>query len=303
VPLADRAVSSLPPGAVRALREAKHHGAVFLKRASWGFPQYRGPLLEPLVAWRQGRNPYPFPEDGYADSWLGRSQDARPVAPGEPVPRRIFAIWSGDNDLTPQRRRNLDSVRDVNAGGAEVVLVTPDSLHEWIVPGHPLPPEYDHLSLVHRSDILRSYLLHHHGGGYSDIKQCLRPWAPSFDRLEASSHWLSGYTEVHRLNIPFIGGELERDVRRASRQVLGCGAMIARARTPFTGEWLTRVGEVLAANAEALRRHPGNVRGDNAGYPLAWTEVLAHVVAPLTWKYQRHLIHDEDIRPSLKRYL
>ncbi len=291
----------LPAPVLRALQQAKFRGAVFLKHAGWGFPTVRGPLREPFVAWRQARNPRPFPRVKYADAWFAQDTPARPVERGEPVPRRIFVVWSGSNPLTPNRSRNLDLIRAVNAG-TEVVLVTPDTLDDWLVPGHPLPPEYPHLSLVHRSDVLRCYLLHHHGGGYADIKRPLHPWAAAFDRLEASDAWLLGYTEVYQLQIPAVGGELYRDLRRASRQLLGYGGLIARAGTPLTTEWDQRVREVLSERAPALAAHPGNVRGDNPGYPIGWTEVLAHIVAPLTWKYQQHVLHDERVLPELRRY-
>ncbi|CAM3665233.1 hypothetical protein [Nocardioides zeicaulis] len=298
--IAARTRSALPPGTVRRLQSAKHHAAVFAKRARWGFPQWRGPLLEPLHAWRQ-RRPRAFPSDDYADTWLGRTVPARPVELGEPVPRRIFVVWTGDNDMSEQRARSLAEIRRVNAD-LEVVLVTPQNTGEWLVPDLALPPQYENLSLVHRSDVLRAYLLHVHGGGYSDVKRPLHAWAGAFDRLEASDAWLLGYTERHRLNVPLVGGCLQQDLRSASRQLLGYGGLVARSRTPITQEWWDRVCEVLEENDAALAAHPGNVRGDNPGYPLGWTEVLAHVVAPLTWKHQQHVLHDERVLPELRNY-
>jgi hypothetical protein len=291
----------LPGDVVRALQRTKHHLAVFVKRARWGFPQWRGPLFEPLHAWRQRRHPHRFPAERYADSWLGESAAGRHVERGEVVPRRLFVVWTGDNAMPEQRRRSLDEIRRVN-GALDVVLVTPDSVEEYLVPWLALPPQYEQLSLVHRSDVLRAYLLHAHGGGYSDVKRPRGPWLGAYERLEESDAWILGYTERHRLNAPLVGGQLQQDLRSVSRQLLGYGGLVVRPRTALTEEWWTRVCAVLADNTEALAAHPGNVRGDNAGYPLGWTEVLAHVVAPLTWKYQDHVLHDERVLPELRNY-
>jgi hypothetical protein len=288
-------------GGLHALRQVKHRASVFVKHASWGFPQVRGPLGEPAHRLRQSLFPVEFPAEKYADTWLGASTTPRPIAPGEAVPRRIFAIWAGTNPMSSRREAGLTSLRQMNPH-AEVVLVTPDNLPRWLVPGHPLPRAYGDLSLVHKSDYLRCYLLHHHGGGYADIKRFRHAWDEPFRELENSGQWLAGYTEVHRINAPLVGGPLQGDLRRASRQLLGYGALIARADTPLTAEWYDRVHTVLDEKSDELALHPGNVRGDNPGYPLAWTEVLAHVVAPLTWKHQHHVLHDARLRPLLKRY-
>ncbi|MDR7252134.1 hypothetical protein J2X46_001110 [Nocardioides sp. BE266] len=291
----------LPHGTVKALQSTKHHVAVFVKRARWGFPQWRGPLLEPLHAWRQRRRPRPFPAATYADTWLAASAAGRHVEPGESVARRLFVVWTGDNAMPEQRRRSLDEIRRVN-GVLDVVLVTPDTIGDWLVPELALPPQYEHLSLVHRSDVLRAYLLHVHGGGYSDVKRPREPWLGAYERLEQSGAWILGYTERHRLNAPLVGGRLQQDLRSVSQQLLGYGGLVVRPRTALTEEWWTRVCAVLDDNTDALAANPGNVRGDNPGYPLGWTEVLAHVVAPLTWKYQDHVLHDERVLPELRNY-
>lgn len=291
----------LPDVVVRRLQSAKHHGAVFVKRARWGFPQWRGPLLEPLHARRQRRRRRGFPAADYADTWLAFSAAGRPVERGEHVPRRLFVVWTGDNAMPERRAGSLEAIRRIN-DELEVVLVTPESIEDWLVPEVSLPDQYEHLSLVHRSDVLRAYLLHVHGGGYTDVKRPLGPWVGAFERLEASDAWLLGYTERHRLNVPLVGGRLQRDLRSVSRQLLGYGGLVARPGTALTEEWWARICSVLDDNAEALTAHPGNARGDNSGYPLGWTEVLAHVVAPLTWKYQDHVLHDERVLPALRNY-
>lgn len=298
------ALSTLPDtGAVHHLRRMKHRAAVLAKHAGWGFPHVRGPITEPFYAAYQRARPYPFPHERYADTWLSSSSAARPVPAGEPVPRRVFVVWSGDNALPPRRAASLSEIRRTHGDDLEVVLVTPHNLADWIVDGSPLAPQYEHLSLVHRSDYLRCYLLHHHGGAYSDVKRPRGPWLPSLLDLETSDRWLLGYTEAHRLLVPVVDPPLGPDLRRVSRQLLGYGGLVARPGTPLTQEWYDRVHTILDRQTDALRRHPGDTRGGNVGYPLEWTEILAQVVAPLTWKYQEHVIHDARVRPVLRGYM
>ena len=45
-----------------------------------------------------------------------------------------------------------------------------ENLSSWIAEKSPLHPAYNYLSSVHKADYLRCYLMHHHGGAYSDIK-------------------------------------------------------------------------------------------------------------------------------------
>ena len=77
--------------------------------------------------------------------------------------------------------------------GVDLVLVTPDNLGEWLVDDSPLHPAYEDLSLIHRSDYLRGYLMHHHGGGYIDIKQPLGSWVA---RAFSSRAWSSRLTTM-----------------------------------------------------------------------------------------------------------
>lgn len=292
----------LPAPVVARLRRAKHLGARSLKHIRWGLPLLRGPLFEPYFAWKQRRNPQTFPRAKYAGEWFEQDQPGREVVAGEAVPRRIFVIWAGENPMSPARLRNLEQIRTVNHD-LEVVLVTPATLADWVLPHAPLPAEYDNLSYVHRADYLRCYLLHHHGGGYIDLKRPLQPWRGAFERLESSDAWLLGYTERSRLSIPAVGGTLYKDLRGSSRQLFGYGGLIARAQTALSTEWEQRARAVLTAHAAALAAHPGNERGDSPGYPIAWTELLAHIVAPLTWKYQEHVLHDDRVLPELRRYM
>lgn len=87
-----------------------------------------------------------------------------PAATPRNAPARIFCFWTGSNEMPEVRRMNLDRLTE--DAGVDVVLITPDSLDEWVVPEHPINSALHNLSLTHRSDYLRAYFMHYHGGGY-----------------------------------------------------------------------------------------------------------------------------------------
>lgn len=285
---------------IHALRQVKLFLFVAKKRAGWRWHMAWVRPADPLWRLYQRLRPFRYDQARYEGTFLTHISKAVADTDAD-VPRRIFVVWTGPNALTPNRQRGLDSIRGMNPD-LEVVLVTEDNLEDWLVEGHPLHAAYEHLSLNHRSDHLRAYLLHHHGGGYSDVKPLREPWGPAFDRLDASDAWLLGYTE-HRFDmVARIPGVLGRDLVRGSTQVFGCGSFVARPRTPFTDELLTEQYRRLDQWAEDLARVPGGDRGQVEGYVVPWLGLMGSIVGPLCLKYQRHLIHDDRVKVVLDDY-
>lgn len=219
-----------------------------------------------------------------------------------PAPRRLFLLWTGDNEIPLNRRTGITSIREVNPD-LEVVLVTPESLADWVVPDHPLHPTCEHLSLVHRSDYLRAYLLHHHGGGYADVKPMTGGFGPAIELLGSDRDaWMVGYREV---SSDLVGGRDARlgpELRRRYRSIAGAGAFATRPGTPLTGEWLREIERRLAYYAEDLAEHPGDVFGTNPGYPIQWIELGADVLYPLELKHLSHVRYDDSLRPQTENH-
>ena len=87
-------------------------------------------------------HPYRYRPQRYAGTFLDRSiPDNGP----QNMPSRVFAVWTGTYPLTPNRARGLEELRA--RLGVPVELVTPTTLDRWLVPGQPLHPAYDHLTL------------------------------------------------------------------------------------------------------------------------------------------------------------
>ena len=237
-------------------------------------------------------------------------------AEGMQLPRRIFTFWTGSNAMSDARRHGLDSMA---ATGCEIILVTPETLAPWLVPGAPLPDTYDALSVVHRSDYLRAYFMHHHGGGYSDIKPTSQSWLPAFEVLEASDAFGIGYREIspkgvahvhrHRLAGALRSGVRARGwpesylhyrrMRWAYRSLIGNGAYIFRPGTMFTAEWLATVTGRLELVREALMANPARIAreasdslidGRLTGYPLPWSGICADVLHPLVFRHRSRIL-------------
>jgi len=182
------------------------------------------------------------------------------------IPRVVYCCWTGDNEITPNRARCLEETK--KNIGVPVVLVTPENIADFVVPGFPIHPAYEYLSLTHRSDYIRCYLLHIHGGGYCDIKEVYESWVPWFEKTDL----ITGYS----------GKEWG--------YVLGWGAFICRPRSPFTQDWFNSMNAFLDSKLDALKMNPAEHYKVLSGYerpeyPLQWLELMGMTFEKTLSKY------------------
>lgn len=242
---------------------------------------------------------YDFDRSRYRRSFLNRAA----IEPGGPseLPSRVFVIWAGENPMTPNRIRNFERLGSVI--GLPVELVTPQTIHRWIVDGHPLHAAYEHLSLVHRSDYLRAYLMHHHGGGYCDLKAPLHSWVPALDAMQLDrSTWFTGFRELSSAAVTRLPGRLGLDLALHHRSLVGMGAFLVRSHTPLTAEWLAEVERRLDYFEPQAVEYPGGIRGEVVGYPVSWTDLLGKVLHPLQLKYLDHIRVDDRLLLEFENY-
>lgn len=278
---------------VTGLRRMKHVGFVASTR------------LRPVV--RRGRDriasvtdamaPYVYDPDRYPHHFLTSYTSSS--VPGA-LPRRVFCAWTGDNPIPPARASALDQTRRTfDASGIEFILITPKNLSDWTVEGDPLPDEYQYLSLIHKSDYLHAYVMHHHGGGWVGIKPVTSSWDVGFRRMEADmDKWMAGYSEVSGYALAEFGGRLANDLRNHYSSLLGLGATIFRPGSPLTDEWLVELNSRLRYYSDRLRRHPGGTRGVNSSYPVPYLELYSGIVHPLQLKYISRLLCEESLKPD-----
>lgn len=242
---------------------------------------------------------YSFDSGKYPGSFVAESETVPWSPPSRELPREIWCFWTGTNEMSKDRARCLQQMKQMNP----IRLVTADTIGDVLVDGFPMHPGYEYLSLNHRSDYLRAYVMHHHGGGYSDIKVHPRPWGRAFARLDASEDkWMIGYPERTSRDVAALSGTLGADLRKNYRRLRGCGAFIFRPGSPMTQEWLGEVDARMTRALPQLEEHPGNTWGDNEGYPFQWAELMGSVFHPLSLKYHDRLLADGSIRPRMTGY-
>lgn len=252
-----------------------------------------------------GKQKYDYDILKYSDTFLAENSllEDRDFK-NEKINRVIYVFWTGTNSLTPNRLAGLKSLED--RAGIEVKLVTPQNLKNYIKEEDPLPEAYQYLSLNHKSDYLRSYFMHHYGGGYADIKTYFHSWKQAFEQLENSDAYIIGYPEIGEHGIASVGIKnkaLKRDLKYNLSYLVGNGAFICRAYTKFTDEWHNEAKRRLEANASKLKSHPAtDFFGENRGYPLKWAYMQGEIFHPLCFKYHEKVLSDTKLQPSFTDY-
>lgn len=135
--------------------------------------------------------------------------------------------------------------------------------------------------------------MHHHGGGYSDIKPCSWDWNPYFDQLEASDAFGIGAPE----------DEFELSVTPKQRPWLGQhwkklmtnDLYIFKPNTEFTTRWYNTLLSVMDIKFNNLQKFPAKESREAADtfitrYPIQWGEILLEIFHPLCYHYTDRLI-------------
>ena len=230
---------------------------------------------------------------------------------GLPTTRRVFVIWLG-GPMSATRAASLDAIR--RHVGVPVELISEQSLDRWVTAAAPLHPAFSHLSAIHQADYLRCYLMHHHGGGYLDLKPLEADWRPAFDQLDANPDLLTvGYPEVGRRGVGTFGVELlgsprplhsawwrYRWLQLNYRRLIGVCAFVCRPQSTFTTAWFATVTQRLDSFQAALAAHPARhlrdhagfpIDGQPSGYPVTWTALLADIFHPLALRHRHHILN------------
>lgn len=245
---------------------------------------------------------YSYSKERYRGSFLEKDADVTQIKPLQPLARRIFCFWTGDNEMTDNRLHAIASLREKTE--VDIVLITPANLHTFLLADHPLHKGFQYLSAVHKSDYLRCYIMHHHGGGYSDVKAAGGSWKSSFDKLDNQTHkWITGYREIGKRGVAQVEHPvLANDLTNNWHLLIGNCAYICRPHTPFTTDWYNELHQRMDHYYEQLSNHPGNIMGDNEGYPIPWTGILGQIFHPLCLKYGDALLYSNKIKPILSKY-
>ena len=212
-------------------------------------------------------------------------------------PRVIYCFWTGDNAMSDERKKALDTI--IQNTKIEVILINKNNINNYIIPQYPLHPAYDYLSSVHKSDYLRTYFMHHYGGGYTDIKPTVADWSIFFDQLYNSDSFGIGYTEVGSNGVAILPNPLGLFLKNNWKSLLGNGAYIFKGKTEFTNQWINSLNYILDIRHDLLKLNPATTYRDCydenkdplSQYPLKWSEILGDIFHPLCYKYKEKLMH------------
>ncbi|MHA6513104.1 glycosyltransferase family 32 protein [Tessaracoccus sp. Z1128] len=244
-------------------------------------------------------SPYCYQPGRYARTFLELPPPNH--SEGADIPRVIYTIWLGA-PMSARRRASLDSLRRANPD-LDVRLITEGNLDQYLLPEHPLHPTFPHMSAVHQSDYIRVYLMHFHGGGYSDLKPARRSWQLAFDRMGDPQILVTGYREVSTEYVGAAPRQLGVDLRRHYRQLAGPSAFIMRPHSIFTASFYREFLRRLDYCDLAFRLSPVTDPYDlPASYPLWWGELMGDILHALSLRYHDRVFFDEDIRPILQDY-
>lgn len=223
------------------------------------------------------------------------------AAEPQPCPPVVWCLWTGDNEMPDVRRESFEQIVRANPD-LDVRLVTPANLADYVLPDRPLHPAYEHLSLVHRSDYLRAYLMHFHGGAYADIKPVMGGWSASLARLNASDAWCVGRAEpVSTDTFRGPSGRMGRDLKLVMSRIPSQTNFAFKPGTALSAEWYAEACRRLDYYADVLAAHPGDARGTNPSYPVAWYSLLATILKPLYLKYIDKVIVDDAMNIDVTR--
>ncbi len=266
----------------------------FILKVKSGINKFRSIILYVFRTYKYQNNKYP-------NTFLANVPKVM-KAHLKQAPEIIYTFWTGDNELTPNRKKGLESLRK-NAG-IEIKLITPQKLDKYILKDFPLHEAYEYLSLNHRSDYLRAYFMLHYGGGYADIKLYKHSWKKAFEKLNASSDkWALGYRELGAWGVPKLSGKLGKDLKKYYLYLIGNGAFIYKPNSPIAKEWMEEVHRRLDGYYEKLKENPAeDVFGSNENYPIPWAHLTGEIHHPLALKYHDKTLKSKSVLPSMKNY-
>jgi len=223
--------------------------------------------------------------------------------------RYIFCMWLGIDKLPKDHAAELFSI--VSNTHCPVVFLNIQSYKKWEHPSAPFHPAFEFLSEVQRTDYLRVYLMHHYGGGYSDIKFTYLQWDEAFEKLHKSDAWVLGYeigtTGEFGLSKKWDGTELLANYKKNYAKFgIGHVAFMFKKKTPLTHEMYKKMVDTLDEKFEELRENPSKIPKDSKGrslpdntiskYPLDYIEIGPDIFHMTLNNHKDKIIHHE-IRP------
>jgi hypothetical protein len=219
------------------------------------------------------------------------------------LPFRVYCLWLGPHQMSNQRKHCLQSIR--SSIGVPVELIIDETLEDYILPEYPLHKGFQYLSPTTQCDYFRAYLMHHYGGGYTDIKINLHSWLPYFYALSNQpTKYIQGYREVGDWGVANLSqsqSELQQSLKDNWFNLAGNGAFICKPYSPFTTAWMNKLNEAMDLYYPDLIQNPAQDQRDHLGkdlngtpsqFPIPWGGVGGAVFHPTCLEQKQHILYE-----------
>lgn len=214
----------------------------------------------------------------------------RKIKSANGVPKVIWCFWAS-GEMSHNREKSFQLLCEHI--DCPVCLVSDETIFQFEVDGAKIHPAFTYLSAVHKSDYVRTYLWHHYGGGWHDIKATGVSFAQVWDEFADDNIHLVGRPEIKGGAAKTFDGQ-GKWMPDFWQDLVSVTAWVGRPYTPFSKEVYENLGKYLDENLELLSvnpaKHPRDKRlnelsffkkvkkiaarlivGENNDYPLTWT--------------------------------
>mgnify|MGYP006136987643 CR=1 FL=1 len=244
--------------------------------------------------------------------------------------RILFILWI-DGELTQNRKDAINSI--IKTTECNVILITKKNLNNYILKDYPLHKGFKYLSIIHKSDYLRCYLMHHYGGGYSDLKQAKSSWLSSYKKIKNNKNiWAVGLKGPENFGIAYpeeFNREQRNELKQNHKNLIGVGYFIYKPRTPLTYEWYDNLNKRMDYYYEDLKKYPAKYTRESydrppkkwckdetnpellklkcpkerTKYPISWNRILGQINYPLQLKYLKYIEYGIPKPDTSKPYI
>ena len=216
------------------------------------------------------------------------------------VPKVVYIVWFG-RKISNNRLKALNNL--ISNIGVPYILITEDNYKLFEDKKNKIHPAFEYLSGNHKSDYLRSYLLHHYGGGYHDVKYREKSWINEWDTFKDKKIWIKTRRETQPFYIGYdIDNPETKFIQDKFNELGTMGYVICRQKTKYTKELLEKIHSKLDFHYENLKKNPSEkpegyyadtpfekVSNVGCSYPLRWLELMGEHYHLLMYKYKEHI--------------
>ncbi|MFC4872439.1 hypothetical protein [Negadavirga shengliensis] len=223
------------------------------------------------------------------------------------IPKVLWCYWAG-GPMTEGRKKSFQYL--IDHVGLPVILVEPGCLRSLILKEHPLHPCFPYLSAVHQSDYIRTYIWHHYGGAWHDVKATKTDISPVWKEFADPKTYFVGKPE-HPNGTAKVHDDEGRWMPDYWKELVSVIAWVGRPYTAFSGAMYMAMHSYLDNYLDALKTNPGKhpreksimkgnlllygfkklsyyFSGRDTRYPLPWT-LFGNLFHPLNYKYREHI--------------